>query len=199
MDFFGKIKKVFLTHKRKGTTMTATTTAQEQIDTLKGKINEFEVQLVALQKEILEKQEDAGTGLFEGRDIIGIENAIARLESRSKTIEFAKATATEKLAATIIELTAAKRIDAEARIKEIRKEVDQEASDLAEILKKGLGKAEAFEKLLTEAWALNNAGSVPLSPLGSWIQHANPYDTASKIDTILSAILTHLNECKPRN
>jgi Mg2+ and Co2+ transporter CorA len=199
MDFFGKIKKVFLTHKRKGIKMKAAATAQEKVDTLKKRISEFDKQVSTIRDEITMKRQEAGIAMLEGCNTINLEDTIFRLESRMKTLESGSQAATNKLAEEIRNLETAKKTDATERIKEIRTSLDQTANILKKILEEALTSAQVFEGLLNEAWTLNNASSVPLSPLGSWIQHANPYDTVTHFDSVLGAMLKNLGECKPKN
>ena len=180
------IRKYFL--KMKGTTMKATEETQKHINDLKGKIETFENQLATLRKDILEKQTLAGVALFEDRDTSRLEDEIGKLESKSKTIEFAKATAQTKLTEENENLNTAKRKDAQDRVKEIRKEVDQAANNLEEILNKALSSAKVFEGLLTDAWYINQTVNVPLSPLGSWINHSTVYDTTTHVDFMLNAV-----------
>jgi len=191
-----RLRKFFI--KMKGTTMTATT-AQEHLDILKSKLNDFETQLTALHKDILEKRTEAGVALFEGKDTSRLEDEISKLESKSKTIEFAKATAQTKLSKANENLKTAKRTDATERVKEIRKEVDQAANDLEEILKSALSPAQVLGGLLAEAWKINTTVNVPLSPLGSWVNYSNPYDKGTHVDSMLDELLKHLSQYKPKN
>ena len=171
---------------------------QEQIDTFKGKLEKFENQLTTLRKEILERQTKAGAALFEGKDTSRLEDEISKLESKCKTIDFAKATAQTKLSEAIAELKTAKKIDSQERIKEIRTEVDQAVNDLEEILKKALTSAQVFEGLLAEAWNINRTAEVPLSPLGTWANHSTSYDGTFHTDCILDGLLKRLSQYKPK-
>jgi DNA repair exonuclease SbcCD ATPase subunit len=172
---------------------------QEQIDTLKGKLDTFETQLTTLQKNILEKRTAAGQAMFEGRDMTKLEDEIAKLELRSKTIEFAKTTVQTKLSEANENLNTAKRTDATERIKEIRTSLDQTANTLKKILEEALTSAQVFEGLLNEAWSINQTAKVPISPLGSWINHSTVFDKASHVDSILDEVLKRLDQFRPKN
>jgi predicted nucleic acid-binding Zn-ribbon protein len=178
--------------------MTATTAAQEHIDTLRGKLDTFETQITTLHNDILEKRTAAAAAMLEGRDVVRLEDDISRLESRFKTIEFAKATAQTELSEAKENLNAAKRTDAQERIREIRKEVDQAASALEEILKRALSPAQVFEGLLKEAWSIHENVKLPLSPLGSWVSYSGLYNRGSHIDFILGEVLERLSKYKPK-
>jgi len=183
----------------KGTTMTATEETQKHIHDLKGKIETFDCQLAALRKDIVEKRSAAGVALSEGREASMIEDDILRCDARRKTIEHAKAKLQTELNVAIENFKTAKKTDAQERIKEIRKEVDQAANDLEEILKRALTSAQAFEGLLTEAWQINYTDGVSLSPLGTWANHSTAYDRTFHTDCLIDGLLKRFEQYRPKN
>ena len=178
--------------------MTATQAAQEQIDTLRGKLNDFEMQLTTLHIGISEKRTAAGARMLEGLSTSKLEADISRLESRCKTIESAKATASSKLSEAIENLSTAKKTDAQERMKEIRKEVDDIAKDMEDHLIQSIEKAEGFEKLLNEAFSIFQNVKVPLSSLSSWVGAISKNNSQIPIDSILKEILNRIRQHTPK-
>lgn len=178
--------------------MTATAQAQANIDTLKGKLDNFEAQLLTLKADIEEKRTAAGEEMLQDRNTERLEDEILRLESRLRTVETGKATAVKKLSEATAALDTARKADAQERMKAIRQEIDRVATDLEKNLTRAKESAEVFTGLLSEARGIHSAVNVPLLPLGSWVNISPPYDAASRVDSMLSFVLERIKQHKPK-
>jgi chaperonin cofactor prefoldin len=185
------IRKYFIN--TKGTKMTATE-VKETIDTLKGKLDTFENQLSTLHKDILEKRTAAGLALFEGKDTSQLEDEIGKLESKCKTIDFAKTTTQTKLTEAIAKLQTAKKTDATERILLIRKEVENTALAMEKHLTNAILEAESFNYLLNDALRLAEIEKIPLSPLGAYVNAISRINLLIPIDSILKDVLSRLKQ-----
>ncbi len=181
----------------KGTQMNATSAAQA-VDSLKGKIETFETQLRSLREDISAKRKAAGVTMFEGGDASELEDEITVLESKSKTLEAAKITAQTKLSEANENLVTAKRTDAEERIKQIRKEVDETANELEEISPGLSNVAQRFDDLLTEALQIRQNAGVSLSTLGNWRHYAASTSKTNRIDVMFTKALERFREFRSK-
>jgi predicted RNase H-like nuclease (RuvC/YqgF family) len=149
--------------------MTATEKAQADIDTLKGKLKDFDAQLTALREELQQKRQKAGELMLKGKSSDALDSDLLRQESRVRTFESAKKAAEDALTQAGKDLHKAKLSEAQERMKALRQEIDRTTNILEIELRGASESARRFEDLLEEAWKIRNQTGISLSPLGTWV------------------------------
>jgi chromosome segregation ATPase len=178
--------------------MTTATAIQENITTLRGKIEAFETQLATLREEIEGTRTAAGTAMLENKSTEVVEADLLRQESRLRTLESAKAAAQTKLSEATENLKLAQVEAARERVREIRRELDRVGEDLENDLTKALDSAVVFESLISEGWTLNRTLAVSPGALGTWLDHSNTQNQSYHVDVILGKVLKRFSEFKPK-
>ena len=151
---------------------TKTEEAQRGLDALRARIESLDKEVGGLKARFEQMQGEAGAALLNGEDTGEVEAEIFKTGSRLKILESAHEAATKLLQEAGQKVSAAKKLDAEVRVKAIAEEMDGLTAPLRDVLR--AVPAKRFDELRQEAFRLNSTEGASLTQLGGFLNAGPP-------------------------